>query len=264
MQSSHDHARIEAELVRIARLAGDAIMAVYAREDLGVQTKGDGSPLTQADLAANRVILRELQLAFPWPVLSEETPIEYPQRQHWTTFWLVDPLDGTKDFLDRNGEFTVNIALIEQGRATHGVIYAPAIDELYYGAVGVGAWCTVRGNSTALPQPWGGRALAQSRHHDVPQAGDFAALNGNPPAVAIGSALKFGRLVAGQVDIYPRFTGSSEWDTAAGDALLQACGCQLRALPGLVPMRYNTESLRNPHFIAAAPHVQLDQLSYPT
>lgn len=264
MQPAHDHARIEAELVRIARLAGDAIMAVYASADFGVQIKGDGSPLTQADLAANRVILRELQQTFPWPVLSEETPVEYAQRQHWTTFWLVDPLDGTKDFVDRNGEFTVNIALIEQGRATHGVIYAPAIDELYYGAVGVSAWREVRGSRSSLPLAWHGRALAQSRHHDVPQAAGFAALNGNPPAIAIGSALKFGRLVAGQVDIYPRFTGSSEWDTAAGDALLQACGCQLRALPGLGAMRYNTESLRNPHFIAAAPHVALDQLSYPT
>ncbi|WP_034618678.1 3'(2'),5'-bisphosphate nucleotidase CysQ [Chitinibacter tainanensis] len=263
MNASCNRSFIESELIRIARLAGEAILAIYAQAGLRVETKDDGSPLTQADLAANHIILRELQQAFPWPVLSEETPIEYAQRQNWTTFWLVDPLDGTKDFLERNGEFTVNIALIERGKASHGVIHAPAIDELYYGAVGTNAWCEVRGVRTDLPQTWGRRTLAQSRHHDVPQAAEFAALNGNPPAVAIGSALKFGRLVAGQVDIYPRFTGSSEWDTAAGDALLQACGCQLRALPGLKPMTYNTVTLRNPHFIAAAPHVALDQLSYP-
>ncbi|UXY13700.1 3'(2'),5'-bisphosphate nucleotidase CysQ [Chitiniphilus purpureus] len=260
-----DHLRLETELVRIAREAGAAILDIYARADFGVEAKGDGSPLTLADLAANRVILNGLAACFPWPVISEETLVDYEARRDWATFWLVDPLDGTRDFLDRNDEFTVNIGLIHQGVAIAGVVYAPALDELYYGASGQGAWMARGDVRIALPGRWAlEHALACSRHHDVPQTAAFASLNGVARSVPIGSALKFGRLAAGEVDLYPRFNGSSEWDVAAGDAVLRAAGCTLRALPDLTPMRYNTPSQRNPHFIAAAPHVPLDQLSYPT
>lgn len=260
-----EYLRWQPLLADIARAAGQAIMAIYHQHGgPDVQWKADESPLTSADLAANQLICSALVAQTPWPVLSEEAVVDAAERVGWSHFWLVDPLDGTRDFLDRNGEFTVNIALVVHGRPLLGVVYAPALDELYLGLVGQGAWLEQAGRRTPLPARQWAHAYAASRHHDAPATAEFAARNGWSERRAIGSALKFGRLAAGQIDVYPRFGPTCEWDTAAGDAVLHAAGCQLLALPDLTPLRYNGASLRNPHFIALAPHIDPNQLEFPS
>ncbi|WP_051304590.1 3'(2'),5'-bisphosphate nucleotidase CysQ [Chitinilyticum litopenaei] len=253
------------EMSGLAREAGRAILEIYGDPQCWrVQHKTDDTPLTAADLAAHAVIAAALAQS-DWPLLSEEAVVPYEERRDWRRFWLVDPLDGTRDFLDRNDEFTINIALVEDGRPVAGVLYAPALDELYAGRVGGEAWLEVGSGrrDLALPRVRTGHVCAASRHHDSELSARFVEMNGWRERRSVGSALKFGRLAAGDLDVYPRFGLTSEWDTAAGEALLLASGCAMLALPGLVPLRYNTPSLRNPHFIATAPHIDPFSLEYP-
>lgn len=239
----------------IARRAGAAILEVYAR-DFEVEAKADRSPLTEADLAAHGLIRDGLAaLALPLPLLSEESaPEELAERRSWQRYWLVDPLDGTREFVKRNGEFTVNIALVENGHAVFGVVYAPVLDALYWAQAGHGSWLRgANGEDVQLsvqqPAPRPLRVAVSRSHLDSKSAAMIQHLQ-QPLQVPLGSSLKFCRLAEGQVDLYPRFGPTGEWDTAAGQCVLEQAGGAVLDLAGQ-PLRYNQrEGLINSDFIA--------------
>jgi len=240
----------------IARSAGAAIMRVYAGE-FAVERKDDNSPLTEADLAAHRAIVDGLALITPQiPVLSEES-VEHASwdlRRNWARYWLVDPLDGTREFVKRNGEFTVNIALIAAHAPVLGVVYAPAIDELYWAWRGGGAHFSTNGQSASVPLRTRPRAeplvVAGSRSHADPRMLTALEKLGPHELYALGSSLKFCRTARGEADLYLRYGLTSEWDTAAGQAVLEQAGGGVFDLAGQ-RLRYNTkESLLNPDFLA--------------
>jgi 3'(2'), 5'-bisphosphate nucleotidase len=230
-----------------AQEAGDAIMRHY-RQTLPLQHKQDGSPLTLADRAAHQVIVEHLAHS-DLVVVSEEGEDLHLAAER---YWLVDPLDGTKDFLAGNGEFTVNIALVDQGRPVLGVVLAPAIHTLYWGAEGMGAWRIQEGVEEALSVHSRSALLrmAVSRFHDHPDVDVFAAQNAIAERVAIGSALKYGLLAAAEVDVFPRLVGSSEWDTAAGQAVLEAAGGQVLDWHTGQALHYGKPGRRNPRLLA--------------
>ena len=239
--------------IAIARRAAGEILAVYDSE-FAVQHKDDRSPLTAADLASHRCIVDGLQALTPEiPVLSEESKdLDIAARRQWTRFWLVDPLDGTREFIKRNGEFTVNIALIEDGVATFGVIQQPVTGALWHGAPGAGAFRRDGDADVALhvrkPAHAPLRIAASRSHRDARTQALLDALDGE--AVACGSSLKFCRIAEGDIDLYPRFGPTSEWDTAAGQAILEAAGGAVLDPQGR-PFRYNQrDTLLNGDFIA--------------
>jgi 3'(2'), 5'-bisphosphate nucleotidase len=227
--------------------AGVVILQHY-RQDIDVEIKSDGSPLTAADQAAHSIIaefLADSQII----MVSEES-----EELHLDVdrYWIVDPLDGTKDFLAGNDEFTINIALIEQNMPVLGVVYVPAIGELYWGAKGIGAWRDRNGELQEL-QPIArvsATRMAVSRFHDHPDIDVFAEKNSVVERVAVGSALKYGLLAAGEVDVFPRLVGSSEWDTAAGQAVLEAAGGQVLEWHTGQPLQYGKANRRNPRLLS--------------
>ena len=249
-------------LAALARQAGDVVMAVYAT-DFTVRGKGDASPVTEADERAEAVILAGLaRLAPGIPVVAEEsvaagrTPDVSGGR-----FWLVDPLDGTREFIHRNGEFTVNIALIDQGRPVAGVVLAPAVGgpsgRLFAGAVGHGAWvedAQGRRPIQCRAAPADGLTVVASRSH-----GDAAALDAFLAGRRVaqltnaGSSLKLCLLAEGAADLYPRHGRTMEWDIAAGHAVLAAAGGQVWLIDGSAPLAYGKPGFENPHFYAAGP-----------
>ncbi len=243
------------DIVAVAHAAGAAIMEVY-KTDFNIERKDDGSPVTEADLAAEAVITPVLVSLTPdYPIVAEEAASrgEIPKVGD-APFWLVDPLDGTKEFLNRNGEFTVNIALVENRTPVLGVIYAPVPDTTYTGVVGVGA---TQATGAGTPEPItvrevpeeGVTVLASRRHGDPDTLSAF--LDGRRLAAMknAGSSLKFCLLAAGEADVYPRFGNTMEWDTAAGHAILVAAGGRVTTEDGEL-LRYAKEPLLNPHFIA--------------
>lgn len=243
-----------APLRALAREAGAVIMSIY-ESDFAVGVKADDSPVTAADQAAEKVILAGLaRLAPHIPVVAEESVAGgYLPDISGGTFWLVDPLDGTKEFIRRNGEFTVNIGLIEAGRPTLGVVYAPALDRLYCGTGPGTARCETAGQSRSItvrtPDPSGLVVLASRSH------GDTALLDAYLAGVKVlsltnsGSSLKFCLLAGGDADLYPRFGPTMEWDTAAGHAVLLAAGGRVHTLSG-EDLPYGKPGLINPHFVA--------------
>lgn len=240
--------------LEIAFVADKAVMTVY-ETDFNVAYKDDNSPLTRADMAAHKIITQALEKLEPgFPILSEESnDIPWSTRQHWETFWLVDPLDGTKDFINRSGEFTVNIALIHHGQPILSVVTAPALDLAYMGAIGIGAFCETNGRRkpircSALHKP--PRILASKNHLDQATR-DFIDRIGDYEMVQAGSSLKFCRIAEGQADIYPRMSPTSEWDTAAAQCVLEAAGGQVQTLNG-GKLIYGKENVLNPHFIACS------------
>jgi len=246
--------------------AGKKIMEVYASNDFGMVEKDDLSPLTRADLEAHLQISKLLEPT-QIPLLSEEgIHLTYAERALWKTFWLVDPLDGTKEFINQNDEFTVNIALIHENQPIAGVIYIPVSKELYVGIDGLGAWkienpepyCTVERISqhgTKLPQikTTDAYIVAASRTHlDDETAAFIENLKKLHPELKIvrkGSSLKFCMIAEGSADIYPRFGPTMEWDTAAGHAIVKASGKNVFHTDQQTEIRYNKENLMNPHFI---------------
>jgi len=238
----------------VARDAGAKIMAVYAK-DPKADFKGDGSPVTEADQAAEAVILPALErLAPEIAVISEENAASHnlkaPER-----FFLVDPLDGTKEFLKRDGKgsFTVNIALIENGLPVMGVVFAPALNRMFAGAAGLGAEeedasGTRRIETRKTPPASGPVAVASASHRDQ-ATNDWLAANGVEQTVSIGSSLKFCLVATGEADVYPRFGPTMEWDTAAGDAILRAAGGHLQNPDGTT-FAYAKPNYRNGPFIA--------------
>lgn len=240
-------------LCEIAEQAGREVMAVYAT-DFASWAKDDDSPLTQADLRSDEVIGAGLQAVFPGVfVVSEESqPQDNTPRDR---FFLVDPLDGTKEFLKRNDEFTVNIALIEQGEPVAGVVFAPALGELFYAARGLGAWKRTAAGGVALSvsrahQSAALRVIGSRSHGGDALAAWLARISGEQTFVAAGSSLKFCRIAEGAADIYPRLGPTSQWDTAAAQAVLEEAGGVVLDPSGR-PLRYGMDRPKlNPHFIA--------------
>jgi 3'(2'), 5'-bisphosphate nucleotidase len=241
------------ELVALSRAAGSAILDIYHQE-FDVAFKDDHSPLTAADMASHRIIcegLRELEPDIP--VLSEESAdIPYARRGTWQRYFLVDPLDGTKEFVKRNGEFTVNIALIEEHRPVLGVVHVPVSGVSYFGAAGLGAFRQVAGEPEAIAVRQTAAhplVVVGSRSHANPDLARRLAVLGEHRLVSMGSSLKFCLVAEGTADFYPRLGPTSEWDTAAAQAVVEAAGGRVVTLDGQ-PLRYNTkEDILNPHFL---------------
>ena len=256
--SNADLAALLARIVQLARSAGAAIMEVYRSEDFGETSKADNSPLTLADLAAHNVIVAGLsKLESAYPILSEEDAnISYAVRSKWTRFWLVDPLDGTKEFLKRNGEFTVNIALVENGVPVLGVVYAPVLDVCYSAARGSGAFVQRDGKAAqpikAIPHQAGAaiKVVASRSHSDERTAALLKKL-GEHECISMGSSLKLCLVAEAAAHFYPRLGPTMEWDTAAANAVVNEAGgmvCDLNQQP----LRYNKEDLHNPEFLVLA------------
>ena len=240
-------------LVRLSREAGAAILRVYAT-DFDVRHKADRSPVTDADLQAEHVIVAALSALTPGvPIVSEEAASEAKAPQVAERFWLVDPLDGTREFVKRNGEFTVNIALVQDRRPVLGLIYAPVLQRLYLGAPGHGAYAEMDGQRrpiTCRQPPPEGLVVVTSRSHQPTQAW-LAMLRGRPVAAhrTAGSSLKFGLVASGEADIYPRTGRTWEWDTAAGHAIVAAAGGHVTDADG-AELRYGKPGFVNPGFVA--------------
>lgn len=258
------------ELLEIAKQAaleaGAEIMKIYTdpAQDFGVEKKSDNSPLTLADKAAHLCILRYLDET-GIPILSEEGQhLPFEERKEWNRMWVVDPLDGTKEFIKKNGEFTVNIALVENGTPVLGVIYIPVTDILYYGIVGEGAWKETPSNSPSMGRtkenlPIDGKVgrwsfvVVVSRSHMSPETEEYVdEVRRQHPDVELissGSSIKICLVAEGTADSYPRFAPTMEWDTAAGDAIARAAGRQVVNIQTSQPLLYNKEDLHNPWFL---------------
>ena len=255
--------------------AGGEIMRIYddPRQDFEIEMKSDKSPLTRADKAAHKCIVRHLSET-GIPILSEEgAHLPYEERKEWHRLWVVDPLDGTKEFIKKNGEFTVNIALIEDGKPVLGVIYVPATEILYAGIEGVGAWRVENAKNLLraqksikereplmlrhLPIPSTAQrmdfTIVASRSHKNPETEHFINLmrkqHGKVQLISSGSSLKICHVAEGNADIYPRFAPTMEWDTAAGDAIARAAGREVVDAKTGEPLVYNKPDLHNPWFI---------------
>jgi 3'(2'), 5'-bisphosphate nucleotidase len=243
-------------LTPLIRDAGRVIMDIYAT-NFDVTRKGDDSPVTQADQKAEAVILAGLaQVAPGIPVVAEEAVSAGNTPDVSDRFFLVDPLDGTKEFISRNGEFTVNIALVDHGRPVLGLVYAPAIGRLFTGAFGLGAWLEEDGKAKreirCRAVPADGLTVVASRSHGDETALDKF-LNGRQVAsrTNAGSSLKLCLVAAGEADLYPRLGRTMEWDIAAGDAVLRAAGGRVTVVDGGADLRYGKPGFDNPHFAAS-------------
>lgn len=246
------------ETLALAREAGRKILAIYDGGRTEQQDKADGSPLTAADLASHHAIVDGLRKLTPeWPILSEESAAEsYEVRKHWKKFWLVDPLDGTKEFIKRNGEFTVNIALIEDGKPVMGVVHAPVLGLSYFAERGGGAF-KQSGDDVPLPirvAPNNGNErlkLVGSRSHSDVRQDELVAYLGGGDFLSMGSSLKFCLVAEGSAHLYPRLGPTMEWDTAAAHSVvLEAGGIVCDA--GGEALRYNKADLHNPPFMVLA------------
>ena len=254
---------IEAVLTRLAVEAGELILEVYRRPDVEVRSKDDSSPVTEADEAADAHISAGLKAAFPdIPVVTEEQ--EESQGEAPERFFIVDPLDGTKEFIRKRGEFTVNIALVEKGVPVKGVVYAPALGRLFRtceaGAEEVapdGSGATPMGVST--PDNRALRVVASKSHRDA-ATDDYIARYAVADFLSAGSSLKFCLVAAGEADLYPRLGRTMEWDTAAGHAVMLGAGGEVDRLDGSGPLTYGKPGWDNPFFVAYAPGVHVAPL----
>ena len=255
-----------AELRRLAIRAGARILEIYGGDDVAVRTKSDASPVTEADEAADRIIAEGLRAAFPEAaVVTEEQAATHDLEAR--DFFIVDPLDGTKEFVQRRGDFTVNIAWVEAGVPVAGVVYAPAVGRLFMTVPGGGA---VEEAGPFDPDRPGATTpirvrtpdeeallVVASKSHRSPELEDYIARYRVADSRAAGSSLKFCLVATGEADLYPRLGPTMEWDTAAGDAVLRAAGGHVVRADDLAPLPYGKPGFRNPHFIAHAPGVTL-------
>ncbi len=283
MEAGRERRGLLEAALRASLVAGEAVLKVY-NTDFEVCLKEDQSPLTEADRQAHHILAAYLSGDIPF--LSEEgSRIPFEDRKGWNLYWLVDPLDGTKEFIKRNGEFTVNVALIERGSPALGVVYVPARNELFFGGRGCGAFRVTDGAvgrirqaglgagrmldaavDAAVPLPGfavgaaQGIRLVQSASHVTPEEARFVtalrAAVGNIETVAAGSSLKFCRVAEGRADLYPRFGPTMEWDTAAGQCIAESAGGEVWSIPELSPVHYNRRDLRNGAFITIGSRIK--------
>ena len=248
---------LEEILINLSKKAGEAIIEIYDSDDFETEIKADNSPLTKADKASNEIIIEELKNRYPEiPILSEEEKeIPYEERKDWQYFWLVDPLDGTKEFIKRNGEFTVNIALIQNRKPIAGVVYAPVLNEIYYGEVGKGS---VKINAAGEKEKISvsGKSendelvVVQSRSHSGEEENEFYSKFKIKEKISRGSSLKICMVAEGKADLYFRGGPTWEWDTAAGHAILLAAGGRFTNKDGS-ELIYDKEIIKNFGFICS-------------
>jgi len=243
------------QIIEITRQAGTAILEIYHSGETGETSKIDKSPLTLADLTAHRTIVDALTKLFPEiPILSEEAAdISYSERSKWKHFWLVDPLDGTKEFIKRNGEFTVNIALIENGEPVLGVVYAPVLDVCYYGTRNAGAFVqrdSIAAEPISTQQHTAGEPIkvVASRSHSDSRTEALLKQLGSHQCISMGSSLKLCLVAEGAAHFYPRLGPTMEWDTAAAHAVVNAAGGKVCNVSGK-ELVYNKADLHNPEFL---------------
>lgn len=253
-------------LMTISRNAGLIILKHYSGSQSDIQIKSDDSPLTLADLESDDYIRRELKERYSTPIISEENFPEYSERRFFSDFFLVDPLDGTKEFIERNGEFTVNIAYIDGKKPVMGVIYAPVIDTLFFAAKGQGSFMMDSNGIQKLPivnREQAHLTAVGSRKHSTDLDAAFYEMNGIREVVSAGSSLKFCRIAMGEADIYPRFQGSMEWDIAAGHIIASEAGCRVVDLITMQDPLYNKPSLNNNYFFVVRGGVDASSLKIP-
>ncbi len=240
------------EIIKIAENAASEIMKFYEAKDYDVKVKSDNSPVTDADMASHNLICKRLAEISEYPILSEENPVEYNIRKGWNRYWLVDPLDGTKDFIKRTDDFTVNIALIENGEPVLGVVVIPARSETYYAEKGKGAFKKTKEATTKIYADSSRTKLccAVSRFHLSDETVDFCKRHDIEAQEAYGSSLKLCKIAEGTVDVYPRLSPTMEWDIAAGHCIVNEGGGHVLSCVTKEPLRYNKESLLNDSFVA--------------
>ncbi|MCO5232911.1 MAG: 3'(2'),5'-bisphosphate nucleotidase CysQ [Chitinophagales bacterium] len=250
-------------LIQIAVNAGVEIMKIYD-QDFSIENKSDNSPLTAADKASNDIIVKALQFEYPnIPIISEENKLtDYAERRNWDWCWIVDPLDGTKEFIKKNGEFTVNIALSFRGSIVAGVVYVPALEKTYYAIADQGAFLIDKNNITRqlFIRPLAEDGILKvvgSRSHNSIDVDEYVDSLKNKfeqiDFVAAGSSLKFCLIAEGLADVYPRLAPTMEWDTAAGQIVAMEAGANVVRYPEMTLLNYNKENLLNPHFIVLNP-----------
>jgi 3'(2'), 5'-bisphosphate nucleotidase len=233
----------------IARDAGQDILKYYDVSAMGINIKSDGSYITNADLGAENIIVSMLKNNFPYPIVTEETPCAYSKRKNWDKYWLVDPLDGTQDFIEKNDEFTVNIALIQNNQPILGVVFAPALDLLYTGQINKGSYKNGKRiyNRSKRKKLIG----ADSRHNSSDKTKAFLKKFNINKVIRAGSALKLCYLAEGKIDVYPRFNGTKEWDTAASHIICKEAGCKIVDIETNHELSYNKKQIRNNFFIGS-------------
>lgn len=274
MVSDEDLIDMLPAVVKIALDAGREVLRVYMNHDLGIEQKEDDSPLTLADKAAHKVIVNGLSNLCDYAILSEEgEQAPWKVRRGWRCYWLVDPLDGTKEFIKRNGEFTVNIALVADGVPVLGVVFAPVLGALYFACRTLGAYKSSPEALTNLRVESGqliAKDLASISVSQIPKRNEVWRVAGgrsyrsdrfnvfmeqlaNAEVISMGSSLKLCMVAEGKIDLYPRMGLTSEWDTAAGQAVVEAAGGQVLSFDTGMPLRYNQkDELLNPYFVVCA------------
>ena len=234
-------------IIRIAKSASDKIMEIY-NNDLEIDYKEDESPVTLADLESNKIIVEELKKISNYPILTEENPVEYKERKKWRKFWLVDPLDGTKDFISKNGQFTVNIALIVDKQPILGVVFVPNTGDVYYALKNGGAF---KNEKQIFNNSKRKNLVGSISNFHTSQSSDLFFKKHNIKKIKkYGSSLKFCKLAEGTIDVYPRFIGTKEWDTAASQIIIQEAGCKIIDLVTKKELVYNKKNISNNQFIA--------------
>lgn len=257
MVTKQDFYQNISELTAIAIAAGNAVMEIYESDDFGIESKEDDSPLTRADRVSNQIICDRLSELFPnTPIISEENKaIPYEERKDFEYCWMIDPIDGTKEFINKNGQFTVNIALIHNHETIGGVVYAPALKELYYAFQNHGAFMVKEDVQAPLKanqfnKSEEGLRIVCSKSHLNEATEAFIKDFDNPEKVPMGSSLKFVIIAMGKADVYPRLAPTMEWDTAAAQIILEEAGGRVIRADNGEKVTYNKEDLLNPHFIA--------------
>ena len=237
------------ELEKIVRQAGDIILTHYDKYDIDINIKKDGSPVTKADLDSEKYIKSQLENYFRFPIVTEESPVSYEDRKNWTKFWLIDPLDGTEDFIKKNNEFAINIALIENSKPIIGVVFAPALNLLYTSELNKGS----KKNGKRIYNNTQRKKIiaAESRQNSTNATKKFLSKNNISKVIRLGSSLKLCALAEGKIDIYPRFNGTKEWDTAAAHIVCNEAGCKVLDIETNKELIYNKESIKNNFFIAS-------------
>jgi len=236
------------KVIEIAKKAGEEILKIYD-EDFSIVSKDDNSPLTKADLLADEIIKSSLAESFEFPIVTEESYVEYEVRKNWQKFWLVDPLDGTKDFIAKNGGFTVNIALIEHNKPILGVVYVPVSGDIYSATLNGGAF--KNGKKIYNNSKRKNLIATDSNFHSTKAVLEFFEKYGITNIQKFGSSIKICKLAEGIVDVYPRLNGTKEWDTASSHIIANEAGCKLIDIVTKKELVYNKESIKNNFFIAS-------------
>jgi len=246
------------KVIEIAKEASSEILKIYHSDSFDIELKKDDSPVTRADLISNTIIIKGLKKISNYPIITEESPVDYKVRKNWTKYWLVDPLDGTKDFIKKNGGFTINIALIENTKPIIGVVLIPVSGDVYYAELGKGSYKNdkkIFNNSKRDDL-----IAADSIHHSTNEVKSFFKKYNISKVLKLGSSIKICKLAEGEIDVYPRLNGTKEWDTAACHIIANEAGCRLVDINTKQELIYNKKDIRNNHFIAMRNNLNFIQI----